>query len=433
MKKKNCPEQYKRIILKFKKHLQQVKCPASAEMAEEYLTRLNLEQDFSKSNLRLHIAAIKWHMKHQIGITLDIKTPYRYRPIPTLFSVREMQIIFDALPQKYLLIFKLMYGLGMKIGEVLGLRMIDIDLHNGIIHLPKKRQIKIPHIIFNDLDKFYRQRYKQYRLDQRQRLTFIIDSQGQLSREFDEQPFFSSRKSTKINTRGQRGHSFITPATIHRLLKQVKNEGIIGRHLTTMALRHSFAMELLASGHNILELMQVLGHQDIRLTLNYLRATPAPVRSPLDSIDFSSDSSKAQTAVHSEVKQQSAIRTTNTSEIKPTSASHTKEVLNKLLQAMSPEQIERISLCKDSQRWQQWLDKAKDKKLNYLCYRNESLLFLQCTVPVERVRTTIMFCDYLFMDIREIARHSNPLQDLQFLQECLRKTKKSLILYAGSA
>ena len=99
---------------------------------------------------------------------------------------------------------------------------------------------------------------------------------------------------------------------------------------------------------------------------------------------------------------------------------------------MSPEQIDRISLCKDSQRWQQWLDKAKNKKLNYLCYRNESLLFLQCTVPVEHVRTTPMFCDYLFMDISEIARHRNPLQDLQFLQECLRKTKKSLILYAGS-
>ncbi|NQZ59534.1 MAG: tyrosine-type recombinase/integrase, partial [Lentisphaeraceae bacterium] len=236
----------------------------------------------------------------------------------------------------------------------------------------------------------------------------------------------------RINTRGQRGHSFISPTTIHRMLKQVKNEGIIARHLTTMALRHSFAMELLASGHNILELMHVLGHQDIRLTLNYLRAANIPVRSPLDGIDFPAKPITPQTAVHSQVKQRFPTRTTNASERKATLTSHTKQILNKLLQSISPEQSERISLCKDSQRWQHWLDKAQNKKLNYFCYRNQSRLFLQCTVPGRRVRTTPVFCDYLFMDIRDITHSSNSLQNLQLLQECLRKTNKSLIFYAGN-
>jgi integrase len=59
------------------------------------------------------------------------------------------------------------------------------------------------------------------------------------------------------------------------------------KRITPHAFRHSFATQLLETGHNIKQVQELLGHKDIRTTMTYLHVMEGSltnVRSPLDAM-----------------------------------------------------------------------------------------------------------------------------------------------------
>jgi integrase len=49
--------------------------------------------------------------------------------------------------------------------------------------------------------------------------------------------------------------------------------------------RHTYASWLLASGHSLVEIRDLLGHADVRVTANYLHRIPDPRDAKLDRLD----------------------------------------------------------------------------------------------------------------------------------------------------
>ena len=125
MNLKKCPQQYRRIINTFISTFGSNKTFHDND-AINYLESLCKSRKLSQENFRLHASSLMWFYKNILGIKLKIKVPYRKRPLPGTLSLNEVQDILKELPARYLLLFQFMYGLGMKIGEVLSLRMKDL-------------------------------------------------------------------------------------------------------------------------------------------------------------------------------------------------------------------------------------------------------------------------------------------------------------------
>ncbi len=72
----------------------------------------------------------------------DVPRPKRRDNIPVVLSIDEIKRIFQKIGDEYMLIFKLLYGTGMRIGECIALRYGDLDFDKGTIMIKSGKGFK---------------------------------------------------------------------------------------------------------------------------------------------------------------------------------------------------------------------------------------------------------------------------------------------------
>jgi integron integrase len=217
--------------------------------------------------------------------------------IPTVFTKTEIKAIFDHLRGEYWLMAKIMYGAGLRSGEVLKLRVKDIDFGMKRIIVrqgkgKKDRLVPLPESIVERLQRHIEADKKTHEQDLSEgagtvKMPDALDRKyPNAPKEFGWQWLFpaSSRytiEGTGVQQRWHRDKGALSDAVI----AAVKKAGIV-KHAKCHAFRHSFATHLLQAGYDIRTVQELLGHSDVRTTMIYLQCAGlgTAVTSPADAL-----------------------------------------------------------------------------------------------------------------------------------------------------
>jgi integrase/recombinase XerD len=143
---------------------------------------------------------------------------------------------------KHRLMIALTYGAGLRVGEVVALRVRDLDFDEGTVVI---RQGK----------------------GQRDRISLLPQMLAAELRQL-----ISGRDKREFVFRSQ-GGGRLTTRTAQKVFSQALKAAVIRKSASFHSLRHSFATHLLENGTDLRYVQALLGHQNIRTTQRYTQVT----------------------------------------------------------------------------------------------------------------------------------------------------------------
>lgn len=219
--------------------------------------------------------------------------------IPVILTRTEAGDLIADAKEPFALMFSLMYGAGLRIAEVLNLRLLDIDFGNKILVVRngkgrKDRSCLLPASLIQALKEQLAQVEKLHAYDQQRGFgeVFLPDA---LSRKFPNAAretkwqflFPATRIGPCPRTGVMRRHHLHQSAVSKHLRKLVRALNI-HKYVTCHTFRHSFATRLLERGYDLRTIQELLGHSDVKTTEIYTHVVEQGklgVISPLDQIN----------------------------------------------------------------------------------------------------------------------------------------------------
>jgi site-specific recombinase XerD len=195
--------------------------------------------------------------KDKVSFFAEIPRPKKVSSLPKVLSKKEIIRLFEQVTNlKHLMILKLCYGMGLRVSEIVALKISDIDSDRMLVRIENSkgknsRTVPLPQSILED----FRRYYTEY-----QPKEYLFNGQygGQYPVRTVQAVFKNAMKKAKIN----------------------KMVGIHG-------LRHSYATHLLEAGIDMVFIQKLLGHKDVKTTQIYAKVTNkqlSKVKSPLDDL-----------------------------------------------------------------------------------------------------------------------------------------------------
>lgn len=273
------------------------------DRVQAWLSHLATERDVAAATQHQARAAILFLYRQVLGLNLpwlnDIVPAKQPARLPRVLSKAEVLAIVDRLPRTSAgLAVALLYATGMRMSDVLRLRVQDIDFERRIITVRdgkggKDRTTMLPRSLERGLQSQLSYRAKLHAIDV-MRGKVDVELPHALAQKYPGAPrewawqwvFAGEDYSTCPRTGSIRRHH-LHPKTLNRTLSTAARRAGIAKHVTAHTLRHSFATHLLEDGKDIRTIQQLLGHADVSTTMIYTHVANvghAGVASPLDQI-----------------------------------------------------------------------------------------------------------------------------------------------------
>lgn len=229
------------------------------EIIRQYLSYLYL-QKVKKVTVNRKISSLRAFYKYVLRAGKINKNPAEMiqtlkteKYMPNFLSVDEMLEIFksqqnhSALGLRDRAIMEVFYSCGLRLSELAGLDVIDLDFNQKLVKVRGKgRKERIVPIGAPALDA----------------VRAYLDKTGQIEKKTETDVF---RKPLFLNSRGGR----ITTRSIARIVDKATVQSGIGRKISPHALRHSFATHLLNAGADLRSIQELLGHESLSTTQKY--------------------------------------------------------------------------------------------------------------------------------------------------------------------
>ncbi|HHJ38050.1 MAG TPA: integron integrase [Methylothermaceae bacterium] len=274
------------------------KAPESvtSEDAGAFLSHLAIERNVSISTQKQALNALNFYFKHILQRELELADGFqpakRSRKLPVVLSREEVNRLLGHLEGIHRLMAGLMYGTGMRLMEVVRLRVQDVDFGRSSIIVRdgkgrKDRMVPLPQSYRQSLEEHLKQRRRQFEVDQQEGSVhvFLPDALARkypnASREWIWQYVFVSARLSVDPRSGQYRRHHIHESTLQKAIRRAARKSGINKRINSHVLRHSFATHLLEAGYDIRTVQELLGHADVSTTMIYTHVLNQPGLPPV--------------------------------------------------------------------------------------------------------------------------------------------------------
>ncbi len=237
-------------------------------------------------------------LKRDPGDFSDFSRSRRGRKAPTVLTQDECRKLFEAMNGTYRLMAQLMYAAGLRLTELLRLRVKDMDLDRLQLAVQfgkgsKSRLTMIPPKLEPALRAHREQLRDLYKRDREAGLPGVELPEA-LERKWPKAGekfiwywFWPSRSMMRDHRSGIIRRHHILDVTFQKAIREAVERVGFDKRVSPHTLRHSFATHLLASGASLRDVQDLLGHADISTTEIYLHTakhTGVGIRSPFETL-----------------------------------------------------------------------------------------------------------------------------------------------------
>lgn len=222
---------------------------------DEIKTYLVYQRDtlnIASSTLNVRVCALKYYFRHivqRLDLVVKIPNPRVQKFDTEIFTSVEMKILFASCRDlRQVIIIKLLYDCGLRIGELIRLRASDFDKTNLTISIRNSKGNKTRVVFYgthlqDDLNKYAK-------------------SIG-LGKE-------TLIPSYKLPNKG------LSLRGVQHIVKEIIRRSGIKKRASSHTLRHTFAVHYLNRGGTLFALQLLLGHAHLSTTMSYLKYAKLP-------------------------------------------------------------------------------------------------------------------------------------------------------------
>ena len=246
-------------IMKYfgEKQLEEV---TTEELREFLLKYLKEERKLADRSINYYNSVIRFIYEVTLDKLINKKQLPMRKQKKTVYKVltkEELSAFFNVCDNfKFRTIFMLVYGSGLRIGEVANLREEDIDSKKMRIFVRAGKGNKERYTILPKQSlEMLREYWKKYRQHKRRGRIFLSES-----------------------------GKAITVGVIRTHFRKYREKAKISKKATVHTLRHNFATDLIERGATIIQVKELMGHSNIRSTMGYIHVANVKLEleSPLD-------------------------------------------------------------------------------------------------------------------------------------------------------
>lgn len=258
-----------------------------------FLSHLKNQRGFSTATVNQAASALLFFYREVLGckerrINLPKYTKRNEKSL-VYFTDAEAKAVLSRLRGAVYLVAALIYGSGLRLSEVLNLRVGDIDftrreiivrhLHSG----KKQRTTFLPASIILPLEKHLenvRYIFEDDRLPAKEILSVLLNE-----KDWRQQFVFPACKLSKDESTGKLRRHHLAESTIQKAVNEAIRKSQIRKQACSQTLRHSFAIRLVENNCDVRLLQSLLGHKNLKSTLAYANLLDLRNRSALSPLD----------------------------------------------------------------------------------------------------------------------------------------------------
>ncbi len=236
-------EAYVAAVVKLTKHFMRAPDQLTNEELRAFQVHL-LSVKTSWSQFNQIVCGLRFFYGTTLGRSEVVETlPYGKRPkvLPVVLSMEEVaQLLAAAKPGRERMLLETAYGCGLRISELLGLQVTDIDASRMVVTVrhgkgAKDRQVPLSARLLSALRRWW-----------------------------------STHRHPRWLFPGKTLARPLSDGMVQRIAGRVVKRAGLRKKATLHTLRHSYATHLLEAGVDVVTLQKLLGHSDLSTTARYL-------------------------------------------------------------------------------------------------------------------------------------------------------------------